>query len=123
MKTFRILVIFMIVAAAGACNKHTEPSVTLLNDRFINSDVTVSPGGPLRFKWIAEKGKSDLASFTIRVNGTDSYGWPNENIPTDVYTDSTYMEAPGTAGDYTFSFIAEDADGNIGEVDLTVGIQ
>ena len=54
MKILKILVLPLILLALGGCNKLKEPSVTLLDDRFINSDVTVSPGGSLRFKWIAE---------------------------------------------------------------------
>ncbi len=95
----------------------------MLNDRFMTSNVDIVPGGVLRFKWIAEKGKSDLSSFTIRVNGEDHPGFPMSPIPADIYVDSIFMEGPVTVGDYTFSFIANDIDGKFGEKFIVVSVR
>lgn len=125
MKTLRnilIQILFFSIVLSG-CTKQKEPTVSLLNDRFITTNVEISPGGALQFKWMAEKGKADLISFTIRVNGEDLYGFPNTSIAPDIYLDSTYIEGPITTGDYTYSFIASDADGNSGEKAILVSVQ
>ncbi|MFC2115804.1 hypothetical protein ACFLTU_04975 [Bacteroidota bacterium] len=122
---FPILALVFLSVLSG-CTKQKKPSVTLLNDRFIIGNTDISPGGVLMFKWIAEKGKSDLASFTILMNGTDLqfYGFPKTTIPADIYFDSIPpMEGPVTKGDYVFSFIATDVDGNIGEESLVVTVE
>ena len=125
MKTIRpvliLLVLFSIVLSG--CNKQKEPNVSLLNDRFITTNVDISPGGLLLFKWMAEKGKSDLESFTVRVNGDDHYGFPNTSIEPDIHYDSIFMEGPTSTGDFTFSFIATDVDGNFGEKAIVVTVQ
>ena len=110
----------------SGCQKQKEPTVTLQNDRFINTNTDIVPGGVIRFKWIAEKGKSDLASFTIKMNGQDleDFGFPNNSIPADIYFDSIPpMEGPVLNGTYTYSFIATDTDGNFGEKAIVVTIE
>jgi len=81
------------------------------------------PGGVLRFKWIAEKGQADLESFTIKGNGTDRGGFPNQSIDPDVYFDSTFLEGPVVKGDYSYVFIAADTDGNIGDKAIVVSVE
>lgn len=124
MKTIRISLIqlFLMSLACLGCTRK-EPEVRLLNERFITTSVDISPGGVLRFKWMAEKGKSDLSSFTIRINGEDYIGFPVTSIPPDIYCDSVFMEGPAGEGDYTYSFIAGDADGNFGEKYIVVSVQ
>jgi uncharacterized protein YdeI (BOF family) len=107
---------------ATGCNRQKEPTVSLLNGRFITTSVEVSPAAVLKFKWRAEKGKSDLASFTIQQNGEDLYGFPDNSIEPDVHIDSAYMEGPAATGDYTYAFIATDADGNLGEKSIVVTV-
>ena len=124
METNRILIfpaVIFLIAISG-CTKQKDPSVSLINDKFITTDQVISPGDPLPFKWMAEKGKSDLSSFTIRINGSDWFGYPISTIPPDIYYDSAYLEAPVVQGHYAFSFIVTDTDGKIGEqaVVLTV---
>jgi hypothetical protein len=127
MKTIRSNVILLIlsVLVLYGCTRQKEPTVRLLNGRFMTGNVEITPGGVLQFKWMAEKGKSDLTSFTIRVNGDDlsGYGYPVTQIPPDVYIDSTFMEGPAARGDYTYAFIAGDADGNFGEKAIVVSVQ
>ena len=105
------------------CIKQKDPTVSLLNSRFMNTNTTIDPGGVLRFKWMAEKGKSDLESFTIQVNGDDLGGFPRTSIAPDIYLDSTILEGPAAEGDYTYSFVATDVDGNFGENYIVVTVQ
>ncbi len=128
MKLIRIIRIPLITLMIlfSACLKQKEPSVSLINDRFITTNVEINPGGVLMFKWIAEKGKADLASFTVRVNGDDleAYGFPNSSIPPDLYFDSIPpMEGPVAQGNYTFSFVATDVDGKFGEKAVVVTVK
>lgn len=124
MKLTHLILTLLFLYIMSGCIKQKEPTVTLLNDRFMNTNVDISPGGVLMFKWIAEKGKSDLASFTIKIDGDDLYGFPNTSIPVDIYFDSIPpMEGPVTKGDYAFSFIATDVDGNIGDRAIVVTVK
>ena len=114
----------LLLFVMSACSKQKEPTVTLVNGRFFTTNVDISPGGIVMFKWIAEKGKSDLTSFNIQIDGVDLYGFPNDSIPADIYFDSTPpMEGPVAEGDYAFSFVATDLDGNIGFKTLVVTVQ
>ncbi len=115
------LLLFLLLIAG--CAKQKEPEVSLLNGRFMTTNVDISPGGILKFKWIAEKGQADLESFTIRVNGTDLGGFPKVSLDPDMYFDSTYLEGPISEGDYTYAFIATDMDGNIGDKVIVVSVE
>jgi hypothetical protein len=123
-KTRTILVagclLFMVFAR---CNKEKEPTVTLLNDRFMTGNTDIAPGGVIMFKWMAEKGKADLESFTIRVNGNDMAGFPTTGIDPNLYYDSIRQEGPLSQGDYTYSFIATDSDGNFGDKSLVITVK
>ena len=97
--------------------------MTLLNGNFIINNTTISTGGLLKFKWEASKGKTDLSSFTVLMDGSDLPGFPNANIPADVYLDSTYREGPIQAGNYTFSFQVTDTNGNIGDRSVVITVE
>ena len=116
-----ILAVLLCLPITG-CLKDKEPTVSLLNGRFMTTNVEISPGGVLMFKWMAEKGKSDLSSFTIRVNGDDHYGYPISPIAPDIYVDSVFMEGPTDKGDHTFSFTATDMDGKFGTKAIVVTV-
>ncbi len=112
------------MAFLPACEKKSDnPTVELLNGDFIAASTTISPGGSLKFKWKATKGKADLASFTLRLDGQDQGRFPNDNIPADVYIDSTYLEGPLNSGDYVYSFVAADVDGNTGDKTLVISVE
>ncbi len=122
-KSNKLLILpLLAVFLLQGCIKQKEPEVSLLNGRFMTTNVNIEPGGILRFKWIAEKGEADMESFTIRVNGTDMIGYPVNPIKPDLYFDSTYMEGPITRGEYTYAFIATDVDGNFGEKAIVVSV-
>jgi len=121
-KRHYFILIMLMGLTLTACLKDKEPTVSLLNGRFMTTNVEISPGGVLMFKWIAEKGKSDLSSFTIRVNGDDLYGFPTTSIAPDVYLDSAFMEGPTDKGNYTFSFTATDMDGKFGTKAIVVTV-
>jgi hypothetical protein len=124
MKCKTILGIFLALALAFyGCEKKKDPVVTLLNGSFIITNTTIGPGGLLKFKWEASKGKADLSSFTVQVDGNDIPGFPERDIPTDVYLDSTYREGPIETGNYTYSFVATDADGNTGARSLVITVE
>lgn len=97
--------------------------MTLHNGSFMTGNTTISTGGLLKFKWEASKGKADLSSFTVTMDGVDQPGFPNTSIPADVYLDSIYLEGPSVKGNYAFSFVATDADGKIGDRSLVVTIE
>jgi hypothetical protein len=121
-KLIYVIVIMLAVSFAG-CEKKKNPTVTLLNGNFITTSTTIGPGGLLKFKWEASKGKTDLSSFTVKVDGNDLPGFPDASIPTDVYLDSTYREGPVQKGNYTYSFIATDVDGKTGSRTLVITVE
>jgi hypothetical protein len=125
MKTNRIISLLtaIFVIALSGCNKQKDPTVRLQNDMFITTDILIAPGDPLQFKWLAEKGKSDLSSFTILLNGNDWYGYPVDTIPPDTYYDSAYLEGPAAQGHYAFSFIVTDTEGKIGEQAVLISVE
>ncbi|MFC2098203.1 hypothetical protein ACFLSP_00525 [Bacteroidota bacterium] len=118
-----LLITILCLIVATGCTQQKDPTVTMLNDRFITTNKIISPGDPLPFKWMAEKGKSDLSSFTIRINGDDWFGYPITSIPTNIYSDSAFLEGPVTQGNYAFSFLVTDTDGKIGEKSVIITVE
>ncbi len=121
-KQFYLILILLAVSLSG-CEKKKNPTVTLLNGSFMTTNTTISAGGLLKFKWEASKGKSDLSSFTVMMDGNDQPGFPNTSIPTDLYVDSIYLEGPSATGNYTFSFQVTDTDGNLGDRGIVVTVE
>jgi hypothetical protein len=117
------LILILLVVSLSGCEKKKDPTVTLLNGSFITNNTTIPSGGLLKFKWEASKGKTDLSSFTVRMDGNDLPGFPNTNIPSDVYLDSIYLEGPSAAGDYTFSFQVTDRDGKLGDRGVVITVE
>jgi hypothetical protein len=117
------LILILLTVSFSACEKKKNPTVTLLNGDFMTGNTTISTGGLLKFKWEASKGKTDLASFTVMMDGVDQPGFPNANIPTDVYVDSIYLEGPSATGNYTFSFQVTDTDGKLGDRSVLIIIE
>lgn len=117
------LILILLAISFSACEKNKHPTVTLLNGDFIAGNATISTGGLLKFKWEAKKGKADLSSFTVLMDGVDQPGFPNTNIPTDVYLDSIYLEGPSVSGNYTFSFQVTDTDGKLGDRGIVITIE
>ena len=117
------LVLILFALSFSGCEKKKDPTVTLLNGSFMTGNTTISTGGLVKFKWEASKGKSDLSSFTVMMDGIDQAGFPNTNIPTDVYLDSIYLEGPSATGNYTFSFQVTDADGKLGDRGIVITVE
>ncbi len=117
------LILILLVVSFSGCEDKKNPTVTLLNGSFMTSNTTISAGGLLKFKWEASKGKFDLSSFTVLMDGIDQQGFPNTNIPADVYLDSIYLEGPSATGNYTFSFQVTDTDGNLGDRGIVVTVE
>ena len=117
------LILILLSVTFSGCEKNKNPTVTLLNGDFMTSNTTISAGGLLKFKWEASKGKTDLSSFSVLMDGTDLPGFPNINIPADVYLDSIYLEGPSANGDYTFSFQVTDTDGKLGDRGLVITVE
>ena len=124
MKSKKIYLILILLAVSFfGCEKKKNPTVTLLNGNFIITNTTISTGGLLKFKWEASKGKTDLSSFTVLMDGSDLPGFPNTNSPADVYLDSIYLEGPSTTGNYTFSFQVTDTDGKLGDRGIVITVE
>jgi hypothetical protein len=117
------LVLILLALSFSGCEKKKNPTVTLLNGSFMTGNTTISAGGLVKFKWEASKGKADLSSFTVMMDGIDQVGFPDTNIPTDVYLDSIYLEGPSATGNYTFSFQVTDADGNLGDRGIVITVE
>jgi hypothetical protein len=117
------LILILLTVSYSACEKKKNPTVTLLNGDFMTGNTTISAGGLLKFKWEASKGKTDLSSFSVLMDGTDLPGFPNTSIPADVYVDSIYLEGPSAIGDYTFSFQVTDTDGKLGDRGLVITVE
>ena len=121
---FRFLPCVLILLLVLACEKDTSnPRVELLNGTWLTKSTSIGPGGSLKFKWRVTRGKSDLASFTLRMDGQDLDRFPKNDIPVDEYIDSTYLEGPVVLGTYVYSFLATDADGNTGDKDIVVSVE
>ena len=56
-------------------------------------------------------------------DGGNLPGFPNTNIPVDVYVDSIYLEGPSATGDYTFSFQVTDTDGKLGDRGIVITVE
>lgn len=121
-KQFYLILILLAVSLSG-CEKKKNPTVTLLNGSFMITNTTISAGGLLKFKWEASKGKFDLSSFTVMRDGGDLQGFPNTNIPVDIYVDSIYLEGPSATGNYTYSFQVTDMEGNLGDRGIVVTVE
>ncbi len=119
------IVIMLIIGAVSlsGCEKKKNPTVTLINGSFITTNASIGPGGLLKFKWEASKGKTDLSSFSVFRDGTHLPGFPKTGIPADVYVDSVYLEGPSVRGNYSFSFQATDKDGNLGDRGLVITVE
>lgn len=117
------LILVLLAVSFSACEKKKNPTVTLLNGSFITSNTTISAGGLLKFKWEASKGKTDLSSFSVVMDGNDLPGFPKTNIPADVYLDSVYLEGPSATGFYTFSFQVTDTDGKLGDRGIVITVE
>ena len=117
---FHLILLILVLA----CEKDTSnPRVELLNGNWLTKNTSIGPGGLLKFKWKVTRGKSDLASFTLRQDGLDLVRFPNNDIPVDEYIDSTYLEGPVVLGTYVYSFLATDADGNTGDKAIVVSVE
>lgn len=112
-----------LALSLGSCEKQKDPSIILLNGRHITTSQVISPGEDLAFRWRAEKGGADLSSFTLQSNGTDWYGYPKTDIPSDIYIDSVHLEGPATAGQFAFSFIITDKEDRVDEQVLTLTVE
>ncbi len=124
MKSKQIYLILILLAVYfSGCEKKKNPTVTLLNGNFIINNTTISTGGLLKFKWEASNGKTDLSSFTVLMDGSDLPGFPNANIPADVYLDSIYLEGSSATGNYTFSFQVTDTDGKLGDRGIVITVE
>ena len=121
-RTIYLILILLTISFSG-CEKKKNPTVTLMNGNFIINNTTISTGGLLKFKWEASKGKTDLSSFTVLMDGSDLPGFPNTNIPADVYLDSIYLEGSSQTGNFNFSFQVTDTDGNIGDRVVVITVE
>lgn len=117
------LILILLAISFSGCEKKKDPTVTLLNGNFMNTNTTISAGGLLKFKWEASKGKTDLSSFTVKMDGNDLAGFPNATIPADVYLDSIYLEGPTATGDFVFSFQVTDTDGKLGDRGIVITVE
>jgi hypothetical protein len=122
-KKLVFLTLVLMVVSFTRCEKKKNPTVTLLNGSFITTDSSTGPGGLLKFKWEASKGKTDLSSFSVLMDGTPLPGFPKTGIPTDVYIDSVYLEGPAAKRNYAFSFQATDTEGKTGDRSLVITIE
>jgi hypothetical protein len=117
------LILILLVVSFSGCEKKKDPTVTLLNGSFMTTNTTISAGGLVKFKWEASKGKSDLSSFTVLMDGINQQGFPKTDIPADVYIDSIYLEGPSATGNYTFSFQVTDTDGKLGDRGIVITVE
>jgi hypothetical protein len=114
MKKLSLLFVLILIAFAGfftGCEDVTEdtaPTLEFFGGNYIDEDVTVEPGGALAFSWLATKGSSNLASFSIERDNITLAGYPDEDIPNDNYSASVSLEAPQNEGAYVYKFIVTD---------------
>jgi hypothetical protein len=104
------LILFAFVGFFTGCDDTTQegPAIQFFGGVYIDDDATVAPGGILKFSWVATKGSSNLASFTIEREGITLAGYPDETIPNDNYQDSVSLEAPLNEAAYVYELIVTD---------------
>ena len=117
------MILLLLVVSLSGCETKKNPAVTLVNGTFITTNASIGPGGLLKFKWEASKGKKDLSSFAVLMDGNNLPGFPKTGIPADVYIDSVYLEGPTAQGNYSFSFQATDTNGNLGDRGLVITVE
>ena len=114
MKKLSLLTVFILFAFIGffsGCEDVTEdtaPTLEFFGGNYIDEDVTVEPGAALVFSWLATKGSSNLASFSIERDNIILAGYPDEDIPNDNYSATVSLEAPQNEGAYVYKFIVTD---------------
>jgi hypothetical protein len=129
MKKLRFFTLLILIAFAGffsGCDNLTQDEAPLLDffgGVYIDADATVEPGGVLKFSWLATKGSSNLASFTIERDGITLAGYPDEAIPNDNYKDSVNLEAPLNVGDYVYSFTVTDKNDLTANKSFTITVE
>ena len=127
MKKFSFLVSLIFIAFVGffsGCETTNEgPSLQFFGGVYIDDDVTVAPGGVLKFSWLATKGSSNLASFTIERDGITLSGYPDEGIPGDNYKDSVNLEALQNVGDYVYELIVTDKNDLTASGSFTITVE
>jgi hypothetical protein len=90
---------------------------------YIDEDVTVEPGAAISFSWLAKKGASNLASFSISRDGATLTGYPDEDIEKDNYTDQVILEAPLNEGAYVYTFTITDNKDMTASVSFTITVE
>jgi hypothetical protein len=129
MKRLSFLSFFILITFAGfftECDDTTEkegPTLTFFGDDYIDEDVTVEPGGVLKFSWLATKGSSNLASFMIERDGVTLSGYPDEDIPKDNYQGSVELEAPLNEAVYIYKFTVTDYNDLTASESFTITVE
>lgn len=90
---------------------------------YIDEDVTVEPGAVISFSWLATKGASNLASFSIARDGVTLAGYPDEDIEKDNYTDQVTLEAPLNLGAYVYTFTVTDSKDKTASESFTITVE
>lgn len=88
----------------------------------ITEDVTVTTGETIGFSWQVTAGDANLETFSLRLGSDDIDGFSDLEIDKDEYED-TFDTVFYTAGDYVFTFIAEDKDGETTTEKITVTVE
>jgi len=129
MKKLSFLTILILIAFAGfftGCEDVTQdeaPTLEFIGGNYIDEDATVEPGAALAFSWIATKGSSNLASFTIERDNITLAGYPVENIPNDSYQATATLEAPQNEGAYVYEFIVTDNNDLTASESFTITVE
>jgi hypothetical protein len=127
MKKLSFIASLIFVAFMGlftGCETTDEgPSLQFFGGKYIDDDVTVAPGGVLKFSWLASKGSSNLASFTIERDNITLAGYPDESIPNDNYKDSVILEAPLNEGAYVYELIVTDKNDLTASGSFTITVE
>ena len=128
MKKLSFLTALILFAFAGfftGCDDTTQegPALQFFGGVYIDDNATVEPGGVLKFSWLASKGSSNLASFTITRDGVELLGYPDESIPNDNYKDSVSLEAPLNEAAYVYELIVTDKNDLTASGSFTITVE
>ena len=129
MKKIVLLLSVLLIGLSGfftGCDEAEEiidPKLSFFGGDYIDEDVTVDPGAVLKFSWLATKGASNLASFTIERDGVALSGYPDDDIPNDNYEGQVTLEAPMNEGIYVYKFTVTDNKSRTASVSFNITVE
>ncbi|HEY9123553.1 MAG TPA: hypothetical protein PK252_08285 [Bacteroidales bacterium] len=125
---FKLAVALFCVSCLVGCEDNTKdaeagPTLTVSGSNISGNSINASAGTSITVKWVAEKGTSDLSTFSIKAGAGFLDSWQDKTIDqvsAAKYVDSLNIQLPQTEGEYLLSFVVTDKKGKTASQSLTV---